>query len=48
MTIKIKHIEHGMIIHKNLMLQLQYNYVHSKLSADNKHSELWGELYFRF
>ncbi len=35
-------------IHKNLMLQLQYNYVHSKLSADSKHSELWGELYFRF
>lgn len=35
-------------IHKNVMLQLQYNYVNNKSVADKHHNELWGEVYFRF
>lgn len=35
-------------LHKNLQFQLQYNYVCSKLDADRRHNELWGEVYFRF
>lgn len=35
-------------LHKNLLLQLQYNYVHSKQAADRHHNELWGMVYFRF
>lgn len=35
-------------IHKNLMLQVQYNYVNNKLATDRHHNELWGEVYFRF
>ena len=34
-------------IHKNLMLQLQYNFVDNKLTSSNW-NELWAELYFRF
>lgn len=34
-------------IHKNIMLQAQYNYVHNKLASEH-HNEFWGELYFRF
>lgn len=34
-------------IHKNLMLQLQYNYVDDRPS-DSKWSEVWAELYVRF
>lgn len=34
-------------IHKNLMLQLQYNYVHDKSVAE-RHNEIWAETYFRF
>ncbi len=33
-------------IHKNLMLQLQYNYVDKRSSSS--HTELWAEIYFRF
>lgn len=35
-------------IHKNLMLQLQYNYVNDKTAKDKHHNELWAETYFRF
>lgn len=35
-------------IHKNLMLQVQYNYVDDKNAQDRRHNELWGEIYFRF
>ena len=35
-------------IHKNLMLQLQYNHVHNRLSADKDYNELWAEMYVRF
>ena len=34
-------------IHKNLMLQLQYNYVDDRLH-DSKFNELWAEIYVRF
>ena len=34
-------------IHKNLMLQLQYNFVDNKPTSSNW-SELWAEVYFRF
>lgn len=34
-------------IHKNLMLQLQYNFVDNKPTSSNW-NELWAELYFRF
>lgn len=35
-------------IHKNLMLQLQYNYVHDKTAADRDYHEFWVETYVRF
>ena len=35
-------------IHKNLMLQVQYNYVHDRTVADRDYNELWAELYVRF
>ncbi|MBQ7182301.1 MAG: porin [Bacteroidaceae bacterium] len=35
-------------IHKNLMLQLQYNYVHDRTVADRDYNELWAEAYVRF
>lgn len=35
-------------IHKNLMLQLQYNYVHDRMVADHDYNEIWAETYFRF
>ena len=34
-------------IHKNLMLQLQYNYVDNR-STSSHWNELWAEVYFRF
>lgn len=34
-------------LHKNLLFQLQYNYVNNKLK-DKKYSELWAEIYVRF
>ena len=34
-------------IHKNLMLQLQYNLVDNKPTS-SKWNELWAEVYFRF
>ena len=34
-------------IHKNLMLQLQYNYVDNKLTSSHW-NELWAEIYVRF
>lgn len=35
-------------IHRNLMLQLQYNYIHDRTSQDRDQNELWAELYVRF
>ena len=35
-------------IHKNLLLQLQYNYIHDRTVADRDYSQLWAELYVRF
>ncbi len=35
-------------IHKNLMLQLQVNHVHDRLSADKDYNEIWAETYVRF
>lgn len=35
-------------IHKNLMLQVQYNYVNDKTAKDSHHNEIWAETYFRF
>lgn len=35
-------------IHKNLMLQIQYNYVNDKTAKDKHHNEIWAETYFRF
>ncbi|MDO4171972.1 MAG: porin [Prevotellaceae bacterium] len=35
-------------LHKNLMFQVQYNYVHDRASADKGYSELWAEAYVRF
>lgn len=34
-------------IHKDLKLQLQYNYVHDKTTADRNYHELWCEFYVR-
>ena len=35
-------------LHKNLMFQLQYNYVHDKTLAKSNYSQLWLETYVRF
>lgn len=35
-------------LHKNLLMQLQYNYVHDRTSADKNYNELWAEVYVRF
>lgn len=35
-------------IHKNLMLQVQYNYVHDRTAAKADYNELWVETYVRF
>ena len=35
-------------IHKNLMLQLQYNSVRDKTACNNVYNELWAEAYVRF
>ena len=35
-------------IHKNLMLQVQYNHVHDRKLVHKDYNELWGELYVRF
>lgn len=35
-------------LHKNLLMQLQYNYVHDRTAADHDYNELWAELYVRF
>ena len=35
-------------IHKNLMLQLQYNHVHNRNLEHKDYNELWAELYVRF
>lgn len=35
-------------LHKNLIMQVQYNYVHDRLSADRDYNEVWAELYVRF
>ena len=35
-------------IHKNLMLQVQYNHVHNRALANPDYNELWAEMYVRF
>lgn len=35
-------------LHKNLMFQLQYNYVNDRLAADRHYNEIWCETYVRF
>ena len=36
-------------LHKNLMFQLQYNYVNDKSSSvDSHYNEVWVETYVRF
>jgi len=35
-------------LHKNLMFQVQYNYVCDKTAADRHYHELWGQAYIRF
>lgn len=35
-------------IHKNLMFQLQYNFVNDKTATKENHNEVWLETYFRF
>lgn len=35
-------------LHKNLMFQVQYNYVHDRALAKKNYSELWLETYVRF
>jgi hypothetical protein len=35
-------------LHKNLMFQVQYNYVNDKTSADHHYNEVWVETYVRF
>ena len=35
-------------IHKNLLMQLQYNHVHDRNLAQPAYNELWAELYVRF
>ena len=35
-------------IHKNLMMQLQYNHVHNRNLEHKDYNELWAELYVRF
>lgn len=35
-------------LHKNLLFQLQYNYVHDKTAQDRNYHELWAEAYIRF
>ena len=35
-------------IHKNLMMQLQYNHVHNRNLVHKDYNELWAELYVRF
>ena len=36
-------------LHKNLLFQLQYNYVHDRSMPDHNHyNELWGEVYVKF
>lgn len=35
-------------LHKNLLMQVQYNYVHDRTSSDHDYNELWAELYVRF
>ena len=35
-------------IHKNLKLQLQYNFNNNNYGSEKHFNELWAELYFRF
>lgn len=35
-------------IHKNLLMQVQYNHVHDRNLLHKDYNELWGELYVRF
>jgi len=35
-------------IHKNLMLQVQYNHVHNRNLVHKDYNELWAEMYVRF
>lgn len=35
-------------LHRNLMFQLQYNYVHDRLATTPRYSEFWAQTYVRF
>ncbi len=35
-------------LHKNLKLQIQYNFNDNRYGADKHYNELWAEMYFRF
>lgn len=35
-------------LHKNLMFQVQYNYVHDRTALDRSYNEIWAETYIRF
>ena len=35
-------------LHKNFLLQLQFNHVNDRKASDHNYQELWGELYVRF
>lgn len=35
-------------LHKNLMFQLQYNYVNDRTATDHNYHELWAQAYVRF
>lgn len=35
-------------LHKNLMFQVQYNFVYDRTFVDRKYSEVWTEMYVRF
>jgi hypothetical protein len=35
-------------IHKNLLLQVQYNYVHDRDLQRKDYNEVWTELFVRF
>lgn len=35
-------------LHKNLLFQVQYNYVHDRMAIDPSYNELWAEVYVRF
>jgi uncharacterized protein YbgA (DUF1722 family) len=35
-------------LHKNLLFQVQGNFVHDRMAADRNYLEAWAEMYVRF